>query len=385
MSDRENIISIRSVDEKLSLGIWAKEGAPRLLIENNSKKTGTKRKFIHLSWMEKKDRKLTMSGQKRNETHNYEIQQLEPIVKQLLEEYSVYSKFKMFYWKAITLLTHMVEAPVNVIDPAEMALMAEKKRCYLWVCDMTKSRNEGFYRPFFPMEEDEKNVLPSPKGVPFSDEQKGAEYFSRTGVLRKLMGINPARWYRPLQIAAAAMLLNFSYCGENGSEATELIWHDKADDPIVLKPDDPKMVQLGDRLTLYIRHFNAVKDIKYEEDVYDSVDELQKRGYVRKKRFNLHVGAIGDVEYTTTVFEKNDEPVAFTCVPQSATARHDKDIVYHVPNSIFQKAKQDSTLDKENLDELYALASLIKAKQCNDWLERIAFFVSAFTGVKTHN
>jgi hypothetical protein len=383
MSDLENIISTRSVDEKLTLGIWAKDGAPRLLIENNAKKTGSKRRFIHLSWIEKEDRKLTMSGEKRNETHNYEIQQLEPTIKHILEEYSVYSKYKMVYWKTLTLLSHMVEAPVNVIDPAEMALMTEKKRCYLWVCDKKKNRSEGFYRPFFPMGEDEQNVFPSPEGIPFSGEQKGIEYFSKTGILRKLMGVNPTRWYRPLQIAAAAMLLNFSFCGANGGDTAELLWHDRVDDPIVLKPDDPKMVQLGERINLYIRHFNAIKDIKYEEGVYDSVAELQKREYVRKKRFNLHVGAIGDVEYTATFFEKDNEPIVFTCVPQSATARHDKDIVYHIPHDIFLKAKKDNTLDKENLDEIYTLASLIKAKQCNDWLERIAFFVSSFTGVKT--
>ncbi|MCL1940807.1 MAG: hypothetical protein FWG09_02610 [Synergistaceae bacterium] len=382
MDDKGDIISIRSVDEKLSLGMWSKDGSPRLSIENKAKKTGAKRKLIRLNWVEKNDRTLTMSGEKKNESYNYDIKQLEPVLKHILEEYSVYSKFKMFYWKTITLLSNMVGSSINIIDPAEMALMPEKKRYYLWICDITESRDEGVFRPFFPMVETEKNIMPSPEGITFSGGQKGSEYLFKTGILRKLMGLNPARWYRPLQIAAAAMLLNFSFSGEDGSEMAEMLWHDHPDNPVVLKPDDPKMAKLGERIDMYIRHFHAIKDVKCEEGVYDSVAEMQKREYVRKKRFNLPVGAIGDVEYTVTTFEKDNEPVAFACVPSAATVRHDKDVVYHIPNDVFQKAKNDDTLDPVNLDEYFSLASLIKARQCSDWLERIAFFVSPFTGVK---
>lgn len=276
----------------------------------------------------------------------------------------------------------MVGSPTNILDPAEMALMPEKKRYYLWVCDITKSRDEGIYRPFFSMEEAEKAIMPSPEGIPFSGGQKGSEYLSKLGILRKLMGINHKRWYRPLQIAAAAMLMNFSFCGEDGSEIADLLWQEQHSDPLALKPDDPKMVKLGERINLYIRHFNAIKDIKYEEGVYESVEVLQKREYTRKRRFNLPLGAIGDVEYIVTTFEKENEPLAFACVPSALTARHDRDVIYHIPSNALEKAKHDDTFDPVNLDEYFSLASLIKAKQCNDWLERIAFFVAPFTGVK---
>lgn len=383
MDEKGEVTSVHSVDEKLTLGIWTKDGMPRLLIENKAKKVGAKRKLVHFSWIEKDDRKLSMRGEKRNESYNYEMNQLEPVIKHILEEYSVYSKFKMFYWKTITSLSNMLGTPTNIIDNAEMALMPEKKRFFLWVCDMTKSKSEGFYRPFFPMDEYEINMMPSPEGVPFSGDQKGAEYFFKTGIMRKLMGINPSRWYRPLQIAAAAILLDFSFCGEDGSEMAKLLWNNYTYDTLNLKPDDPKIVKLGERINLYIRHFNAIKEIEYEEGVYDSVAELLKRGYERKKRFSIPVGAIGDVEYTVTMFEKENTPVAFSCVPRGATIRHENDIVYHIPQEVFIKAEQDDTLDKGNIDEFFSLTSLIKAKQCNDWLERIAFFVSAFTGVKT--
>ena len=383
MDDKGDIISVYSVDEKLTLGIWTKDGTPRLLIENKAKKTGAKKKLVHFSWVEKKDRKLSMGGEKRNESYSYEISQLEPALKQILEEYSVYSKFKIFYWKTINLLSHMIVTPTNIIDPAEIALMPEKKRFFLWICDMTKSRSTGFYRPFFPMGEAERSVFPSPEGLPISNDQKGTEYIFKTGVLRKLMGINPARWYRPLQIAAAAMLLDFSFCGEDGGEFAKALWIESAPEAIVFKPDDPKMVKLGERINLYIRHFYATKDIGYEEGVYDSVSEMQKREYVRKRRFTIPVGSIGDVEYTATTFEKENEPVAFACVPQAATARHDKDIVFHFPQDVLQEAYKDDTICNGNIDELFTLTSLIKAKQCNDWLERIAFFTSAFTGIKT--
>ena len=382
MDDKGDVISVRSIDEKLSIGLWSKGSSPRLSIENKAKKTGAKRKLIRLNWVEKNDRILTMSGEKKTESFNYDMQKLEPSIKQILEEYSVYSSFKVFYWKTITLLSNMLGSAVSIIDPAEMALMPEKKRYYLWICDITKSRDEGFYRPFFPMEEAEKTILPSPEGVPFSGGQKGSDYLFKMGIVRKLMGLNPTRWYRPLQIAAAAMLLNFSYCGEDGSEIAELLWRDNPNEPMSLKPDDPKMVKLGERLHLYVRHFNAIKDIKYEEGVYESVEELQKRGYVRKRRFSLPVGSIGDVEYSVTSFEKDNEPIAFACSPSAATARHERDVIYHIPSDTYNKAKNDDTLDPVNLDEYFSLSSLIRAKQCHNWLERIAFFISGFTGVK---
>jgi len=384
MDDKGEIICLRPVDEKLSLGIWSKNGPPRLLIENTAKKSGARKKLIHLNWVEKEDRRLSISGVKINESYNYEMRQLEPIIQSILVEYSVYSRFKMFYWKTITSLSNMIGTPTTVINPADIAFMPEIKRYYLWICDLSKNRSEGFYRPFFPMTEAERNLMPSPEGIPFTDEQKGSEYIVKTGIIRKLMDVNPTRWYRPLQIAAAAMLLSFSFCGEDGSEMTELLWN-VTDTPTSFKPDYSKMMKLGERLNLYIRHFNAIKDIKCEYFDFDSVAEMQKREYERKRRFDIPVGAIGNNEYTVTVLEKDNEPTAFTCVSRSIAANKEKEIVYHIPQDVLLKTQRDDTLDEVNLDELFSLTSLIKVKQCHDWLERIAFFVSAFTGVKTQN
>jgi len=278
----------------------------------------------------------------------------------------------------------MIGTPTTVINPADIAFMPENKRLYLWVCDLSKNRNEGFYRPFFPMTEAEKDLLPSPEGVPFSGEQKSSEYLFKTGIIRKLMDVNPARWYRPLQIAAAAMLLSFSFCGEDGSEMTEQLWN-ATGTPTIFKPDYSKMVKLGERLNLYIRHFSAIKEIKCEYFDYDSVAEMLKRGYERKRRFDIPVGTIGNNEYTVTIFEKEYEPTAFTCVSRSIAVTRENEIVYHIPQDVLLKTQQDDTLDETNLDEFFSLTSLIKAKQCNDWLERIAFFVSPFTGVKAQS
>lgn len=381
MDDKGDIVSSCAVDKNLTLGIWAKDASPRLAIENNSKKTGAKRKLIRLSWVEKQDRKLSMSGEKRTENITYDIAQLEPYLKTILSEYAVYSKFKAFYWKALTILSNMIGSGINVVDPAEIALMPDKKRFYLWVGDMTESRDEGFYIPFFPMNDNERACLPNPKGIPFTFENKGSEYIQKTGVMRKLMGINHARWYRPLQIAAAAILMNFSFCGEDGSELSEKFWEKHPEEPLVLRPDDPRLIKLGERLLFYIRHFASVSKIGYEEGVYESVTEMQKREYTRKRRVTLPVGVIGDVDYAVTMFEKEGEPLAFTCSPTSATSRHERDLVFHIPAEVLKKAEKNDTLPGGNSDEHFSLGSLIKAKQCHDWLERIAFFVAPFTGV----
>jgi hypothetical protein len=278
----------------------------------------------------------------------------------------------------------MIGTPTTIINPADIAFIPENKRYYLWICDLSKNKSEGFYRPFFPMTEAEKDLLPSPEGVPFSGEQKSSEYLFKTGIIRKLMDVNPVRWYRPLQIAAAAMLLGFSFCGEDGGEMTELLWN-VTGAPTIIKPDYSKMVKLGERLNLYIRHFNEIKSIQSEYIDYDSVTEIQKRGFERKRRYSIPVGIIGNNEYTVTMLEKDNEPTAFTCVSSSIAVNREKEIVYYIPQDIHYKAQQDDTLEKVNLDEFFSLTSLIRAKQCNDWLERIAFFVSAFTGVKAQN
>lgn len=381
MDDKGDIISSCEIDKNITLGIWSKEASPRLSIENNAKKTGAKRKLIRLNWVERRDRKLSISGAKRNENLTYEISQLEPAVKKILGEYAVYSKFKAFYWKTLTLLSNMTASTVNILDPAEIALMPDKKRFFLWISDMTESREEGFFRPFFPRNEKEQKEFPAREGIPFSGGNKSPDYIQKSGIMRKLMGIYHARWYRPLQIAAAAMLLNFSFCGEDGSEMADVLWEKNRAEPLALRPDDPRLVRIGERLNLYIRHFEDIDKIGYEEGVFDSVAELQKREYSRKRRFNVPMGAIGDVEYTVTFFEKEDAPVAVACVPGAATARHERDIVFHIDSDVMRRAEGNDTIPGGNTDEHYSLSALIKAKQFSDWLERVAFFVSDFTGV----
>lgn len=381
MDDKGDIISSAEIDKNLALAIWAKDASPRLVIENKSKKGG-KKKLIRLNWLERSDRKLTISGSKMGQSFNYEMKDLDAPVKKMLNEYATYSKFKSFYWKTITILGNMIHTPTNIIDPAEFGLMPEKKRFFLWLGDMTESRDEGFYVPFMPLSDEEKALIPSEDGVPFTDDVKGLACIQKYGLLRKLMGTNHSRWYRPLQISAAAMLLNFSFCGDDGSELSEALWDPAPSEPLALRPDDSRLAKFGERLNLYIRHYDAIPKIGYEEGVYESVTELQKREYVRKRRFSIPMGSIGDVEYTVTLFEKEGEPIAVSCAPQALTVRHEHDMIFHIPEAVLTKAGKDDAIRGSLPDELYSLSSLIKAKQFYDWSERIAYFISDFAGVK---
>ena len=65
MDDSGRIVGNVDVDENLALQVWTKDHAPRLVILNKGKNT---RKLIHFSWVEKKDRKLSIKGAKRGET-----------------------------------------------------------------------------------------------------------------------------------------------------------------------------------------------------------------------------------------------------------------------------------------------------------------------------
>jgi hypothetical protein len=375
--EKGEIVSSVDVDENLALQIWTKGGSPRLSVMNRGKDT---RKLIRFNWVENPKRKLTMKGRERGKNVEYEMSALDPFLKQILSEYTVYSTFKMFYWPTVTFLMSLAHQPVSVLDASELSMLPETKRSFLWLADYTQSRTNGILRPFFPMSDAERAVLSAPEGFPIPTGEKAtAATLAKMGIGRKLAGVNPARWMVPLQITAAAMLLNFSFCGADGSEFSEALWNQKKA-PIEPKIDDTRLFGMGACLLFYLRHFEDLQKLRLEIGVYNSVDALQKQEYVRKRRMDVPAKVIGDVDYTVTFFEKEGLPNAFACSPRSVTARHEHDVVYHIPPDILAKIAKDDTMGGV-ADDLFSLFGIMRSAQFSNWLGRVSYLCSDFVSV----
>jgi hypothetical protein len=229
MDEKGEIISSYDVDENVALQIWTKGMSPRIVIFNKGQNS---RKMIRFSWLENLERKLSLKGKKRGESVEYCLSDLLPHVQRIMAEYAVYASFKPRMWKFAGVLEKMLHTPAIVSEKGELSLLTEDKRSCLWIADLTEGRKgEGTFRPFFPLVEKEESVLPalSTEGIPFTENRRNVEDLFKTGAVRKLANAHPARWHRPLHVMAAAMLLGFSFCEEDGADFTDDLWREYTD------------------------------------------------------------------------------------------------------------------------------------------------------------
>ena len=368
-----DIVSNFDVDDNLALQMWTKGRSPRLVIFNKGKNT---RKLIPLSWVERRDRKLSIKGAK-GATVSYAIQDFEPALESLLAEYDVRTNFRIRLWKFAAELEKIIHAPDSVMDKSEFKMLSEDKRSSLWIIDFSDSKKGGVYLPFFPMSEAEAAGLPRDRML-VSVVGRGAEGLIKSGAPRALAKANPVRWQNPIRVAAAAMLMGFSYCDADGAEFMDSLW-DKDIPPFTLR--DPRIGGLGQKLVAYIRHFDAVEQVEGSVSMGSSTKELQDQGYERKRRLDFQPGAIGDVPYRVTFFEHEGEGrIGLGCEPQSATARHKGELVYTIPLDVYGTALKNDTLGGPE-DEFYTVTQLVWARQFKDWYNNVTPYIRGFAGL----
>lgn len=387
MDDKGEIVSSCDVDENIALQIWTKGLSPRLVIFNKNKNS---RKLIHLSWMEKRDRKLSVKGKKRLESFNYEIADLVPILQRILSEYAVYTAFRPRLWKFSVDLEKVLHVPEIVTDKGELNLLSEEKRSSLWIADFTEDdKKVGTFRPFFPLSPEERQALP--EKVEIRNNERTVDDLIKTGMIRQLAKAKPARWHSPVRIAATAMLLGFSFCDADGSEFVDQLWRGEEvpSAPGLSQPTpagkisftlrDPRIVGLGHKLTAFIRHFESVDRID-ESISLDSDKELQEQGYVRKRRLPFPDGTVGDVSYSVTFFDDEQGRMALGCKPKAATLRHKGELIYKFPTEVYEQALLDNTLGGPT-DDFFSVTQLARARQFRNWYDNVALYVSSFAGL----
>ncbi|MDR2175824.1 MAG: hypothetical protein LBO82_07780 [Synergistaceae bacterium] len=394
MDDKGEIISFCDVDENLALQIWTKGLSPRVVILNKNR---NKKKFVKLRWFEDLDRKLSINGKKRGVSIEYLLSDLLPPLQRILSEYAVYTAFKPCLWRFSVTFEKVLHAPAIVFDKKEFSLLPEEKRSRLWISDLTdeeKAKGDGLFRPFFPLSEAEEKTMPE-GGMSFTASCCGVEDLFRTGVIRKLNGANPRRWHRPVRIAAAAMLLGFSFCEEDGEEFSDEIWRaGNFEKPLTFKLNDPQLKGLGRKLVGYIRHFDTLDTMSVWASL-ESDKELQDAGYVRKRRLSFPAGLLGSVETSVTFFEREDGMMALGCKPKIKTSSKGNGGLYYAspPQKSQEKQELIYTLPKDRYatallrdaftgaeDDYFTVGQLVGAKIFEAWSNNIVPFISYFAG-----
>ena len=393
MDEKGKIVGNADIDAGLALQIWTKGRMPRLVLSNKVKNT---KKMIHLAWVEKRDRKLSINGPKRGETLNYTVEGFGPAIQRILIQYVVAVKFQVKLLKFSLELEKVIHTPELITDKKDLALLSEDKRSALWIANCTGAdKKEGFFQPFFPYNEAEAEALTEER-LKISGAGRGPDVLMKNGVMEVLKKANPKRWNDPIRVGAAAMLLGFSFCDADGSEFAEKVcWEEKKPTPPAAMSSsgmkqpvrlgafslhDSKIKGLGHKITAYIRHFDAAEQIE-ERTEFDSEKALEAAGYSKTRRFDFQPGTIGDVPYRVTWFENEETGrMALGCIPQAATARHKDELVYTLPKALYDEAVKMDTMS-ENLDDFFTMTQLVWARQFKTWYDNVAFYVRPFSGL----
>ena len=390
MDEQGKIVSTCDVDANLALQMWTRGKTPRLSILNKNKNS---RKLIHIAWVEKRDRTLSINGKKAGENFNYVVQDFEPVIQRILTEYATRTNFKLKYFKVVVDLEKAVNHPEPVSSKSDLAMLSEEKRGSLWIADCSLDKNSGEFRPFFPVNDAEAALFTEGRLKISSIKARDTETLIKTGITADLKKINPERWHNPIRVTAAAMLLGFSYCGGDGTKMADTLWaageKQKVTNPNVtpmkipekkLHLNDPGLVRLGFKLTSFIRHFYILDKIQVSY-ADDSEKTLQEAGYERTRRIDFNTGTLGDVPYRTTFYENPANGMtAFGCNPRMQTARHRGDMLISIPTEIYKAALKYNTMS-ENEDDFYTITRLLWAKQFSEWYENLKPYVKGFSGL----
>jgi hypothetical protein len=199
------------------------------------------------------------------------------------------------------------------------------------------------------------------------------------------------RWYRPVRIAAAAMLLGFSFCEEDGEEFSDDIWRAVrlGQKPLSFKLNDPRLKGLGRRFVGYVRHFDMLDSMTVQAS-FDSSKEIQDAGYVRKRRLNFPVGLLGRVETAVTFFDREDGMMAIGCKPRIKTSvgggglyyasppqksQEKRELIYTLPRDSYETALLRDAFSGA-ADDYFTVGQLIGAKIFEAWSNVVAPLIS---------
>lgn len=380
MDQRENgtILCSKEIDDILVLQVWRGSGAPRLGIYNKAKE---KMKPVRFSWLEDSVRVLKMKH-RRGQTIEYGMDVLEAATRDLIGELSKNLPFRSLCLKTTVLLQDMAMEPRVVMDKRDFALLPESKRKSLWLSDLSEGKDEGVFLPCFSLLEGESTFFEKNGQENFVEIQKGGDVrdIRGTGIVTKLVSVEPGRWYMPFQIASVGVILGFSLVGSDGIDFADSLWEALSQRRLANIGEDldgqarVDASRISSFLVSLVRHWPYVGDISYR-DHHDSEGLLKDEGYARKRRFDVPAGQMGDIPYVVTFYEDGQGRVALGCKGNGRTSLHDGEMVFVLRESSYELALQADSCGSSP-DELYTIISLVKAWRANRWCDRVRSLVA---------
>lgn len=375
----KKVLSFRDLDDLLSLQIWKVDKTLFLGIYNKRKEKG---KPVRFSWLEDPRRVLKMK-QKRGQCSEYLMKDLEPFVQELIGELSQSLGFRLFCLKTTVFFQNLVFEPKVITNKKDFSLLSENKRKSLWLSDISEGKDEGVFLPCFDVTETEKNIFKTNGEELYVDFPSGSSFndIRKSGVINKLISVDPDRWYMTFQIAAIGVILGFSGAGKDCTKLMKSLWTsfesntlNQMDEEI----DDEARSQaktLAQDIRSYVRHFPSINLLGYEEKDYSN-DYLSDLGYLRKRRFEIPMGQIGEVSYMVTFYEGDGDKRALGCHPEGATNIHSGDMIFTFSSEFYDKAlKSDSRWSP--VDEIFTVVSLIRAFRTGQWCRRLETLLSS--------
>ena len=375
MEQRENgaILCSRDVDDILALQVWRGSGAPRLGIYS---KTKEKMKPVRFSWLEDPARILKMNH-RRGQTAEYSMEALEGTVRDLVGEMSRDLSFRSLCLKTTVVLQDLAMEPKIVMDKKDFALLPESKRKSLWITDLSEGKDEGAFLPCFSLSDSEDDLFDKNGQERFVEVPRGGDIrdIRGTGMVTKLVSIEPGRWYMPFQIASVGSILGFSTVGSDGIDFSDSLWEALSKKRLTHIAEDLEgqarvdASKLSSFLVSMVRHWHYVDKISYR-DHHDSDGLLKGENFTRKRRFDLPAGQIGDISYVVTFYEDGEGKVALGCKGNGRTAMHDGEMVFVLDQASYDRALLADACGSSP-DELYSIVSLIKAWRADRWCRRV--------------
>lgn len=387
MNQRENgtILCSKEVDDVLALQVWRGSGAPRLGIYNRAKE---RMKPVRFSWLEDDGRLLKMKH-RRGQTFEYGMDVLDESVRDLVRELSKNLPFRSLCLKTTVLLQDMAMEPRIVMDKKDFALLPESKRKSLWLTDISEGKDDGVFLPCFSIYEGEDAFFEKNDQERFVDIPRGGDIrdIRRTGIVAKLVSVEPGRWYMPFQIASVGIILGFSLFGHDGIDLADFLWGSLSQKRLAQIGEDLDGQAKVDAsktsafLVSMVRHWPYGGKLSYR-DHHDSDGLLKEEGFSRKRRFDVPAGQIGDISYVITFYEDEHGKVALGCKGNGRTSMHDGEMVFVTDHHSYDLALKADACGS-NPDELYTIVSLIKAWRASRWCDRIRHLVEpALMGYK---
>ena len=198
-----------------------------------------------------------------------------------------------------------------------------------------------------------------------------------------------------MRVMAAAMLLGFSFCEEDGLEFSDELWRaGNFDKPLSFKINDPRLKGLGHKFVGYVRHIETLDKITVWAS-RDADQELQESGYVRKRRINFPAGILGSVETTITFFDREDGMMALGCKPKVQSSRggngglyyasppqkseEKQELIYTFPKSLYDEALKNDALGGV-ADDYFTVGQLASAKIFEAWCNNLVPYIAYFAG-----